>query len=72
MADKKVTEGNVVEDYYIGHCHIKICDDYCRDKTKEDVDKILKRIAEITLGPLQQAYLNEKDPVKRAQIAYEI
>lgn len=54
MADKKraLEEGHVVEEFYIGHTHICICDDYCRDKTKEDVQEILRRIGRIAIGAL--------------------
>lgn len=37
--------GNVVEEYTIENTRIKICDDFCRDKTQEDIDRILSRIA---------------------------
>ena len=40
-----IGEGNVVKDFKIGNTRIKICDDYCRDKTPEDVQAILDRIA---------------------------
>ncbi len=50
-----VPVGNVVKDYYIGHVHVRICDDYCRDKTQEEVDEILKRIARNAIGPLTVA-----------------
>lgn len=42
---KTVTEGHVVEDFYIGKTHVQICDDYCRNKTRAEVDEILARIA---------------------------
>ena len=38
-------EGNIVREFSIGNTKIKICDDYCRDKTKQDVERILERIA---------------------------
>ncbi len=47
--------GNVVCDFYIGDTHAIICDDYCRDKTKEQIDKILARIAEMAYQPLVEA-----------------
>lgn len=40
-----IKEGHVVRDFYIGNTHIQICDDYCRDKTPEEVQAILDRIA---------------------------
>ena len=36
---------NIVKDITLGNTRIKIADDYCRDKTPEDVRKILKEIA---------------------------
>jgi len=41
-----ITNGShIVEDFYIGNTHIMIADDYCRDKTSEDVRRILQEIA---------------------------
>lgn len=40
-------EGNIVEEYKIGNTTIKICDAAYKDKTPEDIEKILKRIMEI-------------------------
>ena len=37
-------EGHVVKDYYIGHTHIKICDDCYRDKTPEEIEATWQRI----------------------------
>lgn len=50
-----VPTGNVVRDFMIGNTRIMICDDYCRDKTKEEVDEILRRIARNAIGPLTAA-----------------
>lgn len=36
---------NIVKDFTVGNTRIKIADDCCRDKTPEDVRKILKEIA---------------------------
>lgn len=52
-----VPTGHVVKDFYIGNTHVRICDDYCRDKTPEEVQAILDRIAKITYGPLVQAMI---------------
>ena len=38
-------DGNVVKDFQIGNTRIKICDDYCRDTSSEEVQAILDRIA---------------------------
>ncbi len=50
-----VATGNVVEEFTIGNTRVRICDDYCRDKTKAEVDEILKRIARNVIGPLTAA-----------------
>lgn len=36
---------NIVLDYYIGNTHIKFADNYCANKTEEDVNKALRDIA---------------------------
>ena len=41
--------GHVVQDFYIGNTHVKICDDCCRGQSKEETDAILERIASISL-----------------------
>jgi len=41
----KTQEGNIVRDFKIGNTRIKICDDCCRDKTPDEVNAILARIA---------------------------
>ena len=40
MVDTGHTTGHVVEEFYIGATHVRICDDYCRGKTREDVQAI--------------------------------
>lgn len=35
----------VVKEMWLGNTHVFIHDDYCKDKTKADVDAILARIA---------------------------
>ena len=37
---------NIVRDFTVGNTRIKIADDCCRDKTPEDVRRILKEIAQ--------------------------
>lgn len=39
-------ENNVVTEFEIGKTKVKICDDYCRNKTKKDIDEILNRISQ--------------------------
>lgn len=36
---------NIVAEYKIGNTVIKVADNYCRDKTPEDIQRILDRIA---------------------------
>ena len=50
-----VAEGHVVKDFYVGHTHIVICDDYCRDKTPEEVKETMRRIARIAIGSMRAA-----------------
>lgn len=42
----KVIEDHIAKDFMIGNTRIKIATDYCEDKTPEDVQKILDRIAQ--------------------------
>lgn len=44
MADAEQAP-HIVRDFMIGNTRIKIADDYCRDKTPEDVKRILRKIA---------------------------
>ena len=50
-----VPEGHVVKDFYIGHTHVKICDDYCRDVTPEQVQQKLDNIARIAIASVRKA-----------------
>lgn len=54
-----VATGNVVRDFNIGQTRVRICDDYCKDKTKADIETILRRIAKNALGPL--SYIPRKE-----------
>lgn len=59
--DRKVTEEpHIVRDFMIGNTRIKIADDCCRDKTLEDVQKILREIAQI-VRPALTATANATD-----------
>lgn len=44
--------GNVVKEFKIGNTKVRICDDYCRNRTKAEIEEILRRIAKNALGPL--------------------
>jgi len=60
MATKSISNfplGHVVRDYYQGNVHIIVCDDYCRNMTKEEVQAKLDRIAEKVRGPYVEALL---------------
>jgi hypothetical protein len=48
------TEGNIVRDYYSGNTHIKVADDYYRGKTAEEIDKILRDVANIVKRAFKQ------------------
>lgn len=39
---------NIVRDFTIGNTRIRIADDCCRDRTPEDVTRILREIARTT------------------------
>lgn len=41
-----MAENNIVAEYRIGNTRIKIADDYCRERTQDDIDCILKRITQ--------------------------
>lgn len=47
-----IPEGNVVKVFKLGNTTIKICDDAYRNNTKEDTERILKRIAQIAYDNL--------------------
>lgn len=41
-----MVEANIVQDFRRGNTRIMIADNYCFDKTQEDIDAILARIAQ--------------------------
>ena len=43
------TKGNVVWEQKIGATTVRICDDYCRDTTPEQVEAILKHLGDLWL-----------------------
>jgi hypothetical protein len=43
--DYKFPTGHVVEEYRVGNARVLISDDYCRNRTKEEVDAILAGVA---------------------------
>lgn len=44
--DKKLISDNIAEDYMIGNTRVRIATDYCKDKTPEEVQEILDRMAQ--------------------------
>ena len=46
---------NIVRDFTVGNTRIKIADDCCRDKTLEDVRRILKEIAQAAQAAISAA-----------------
>lgn len=46
---------HIVRDFKVGNTRIMIADDYCRDKSREDVEKILQEIARTALEHLTAA-----------------
>jgi len=54
-------EGHVVYEARFGNGRGMICDDYCRDKTPEEVDAILKRIARRALEAFNRPQPNKEN-----------
>ena len=48
---------NIVRDFTVGNTRIRIADDCCRDKTPEEVQAILKRIAQRAQAAITAAAL---------------
>jgi hypothetical protein len=55
MRNQIIPSGNVVKEFTLGSVQVRICDDYCRDRTKAETDAILARIAANAIGPLNAA-----------------
>lgn len=51
--------GHCVKEFKVGNTRLRICDD-CVVKTKEEVDRILKRCAEIAYPALLRAELERR------------
>lgn len=52
MRNQVIPSGNVVAEYMSGNTTVRICDDYCRNRTSDEVEAILKGLAEKLRGPL--------------------
>lgn len=58
--------GHIVKEWYDGNTHCIICDDYCRDKTAEEVEAILDRIATLVYPDLLKQELERRAREKAA------
>lgn len=47
--------GNAVESLRIGNTSVRICDDYCRSRTPDEINIIIERIAARAIGSLTAA-----------------
>lgn len=61
MLTVKVDPDSIVEEYKIKNTTIKICNTSYVNKTSEDIEKILKRIAAIGWRIVEQARVAGKD-----------
>lgn len=52
---------HIAKEFYLGKTHIRISDDYCKDKTKKEVDEILKSISEIAVDSFNAAGIDIAD-----------
>lgn len=60
--------GHIVKEWYDGNTHCIICDDCCRDKTPEDVEAILDRIAKLVYPDLlRQEMERRKKEAEKAE-----
>jgi len=53
-------EPHIVRDFVVSGTRIKIADDYCRDKSSEDVAQILRRIAKTAQAHLTAAAISDE------------
>lgn len=49
-------EPHIVLSYTTGNTRIRVCDDYCREKTPEEVQDILTRIGERAFDALSRVH----------------
>lgn len=52
-----IPEGHVVKEFMIGNTRVKICDDYCRNQTREEAEAIMANFCRVCLPYLQKAEL---------------
>ncbi|MDE6838531.1 MAG: hypothetical protein K2P33_09045 [Acutalibacter sp.] len=60
MADAEQAP-HIVRDFMVGNTRIKIADNYCRDKTPEDVQRILKKIARDAQAAITAAAFRDEE-----------
>lgn len=48
----ETTASNIAKEFKIGNTKVKIATDYCSNKTQEDIEMILMRIAKLALQSL--------------------
>lgn len=61
MIDPLTDVPNVVKVLHIGNTTVKIADNYCRDKTPEEVQEILRRIARTAQASLTAAAIKNNN-----------
>ncbi len=54
-----IPEGHVVKEFMIGNTRVKICDDYCRNQTREEAEAIMANFCRVCLPHLQKAELKK-------------
>lgn len=55
-----VENPEIVEDYMIGNTRIKIAVNFCKSKTKEEVDAIMEQIKRIAMDDWRGAAMRKK------------
>ena len=61
--------GHIVKEWYNGNTHCIICDDYCREKTPEQVREILARCAAVAYPNLlkQETERKSREKTEKAE-----
>jgi len=54
------TTGNIVDSLQIGNTRVRICDDYCRARTPDEIRCILDRIARRAFEALSAAPVHSR------------
>lgn len=64
--DATKAEPMIAKDFKIGNTRIKIATDYCQDRSKEEIDRILERIAEKAQQAISAAHYKEAESGQQA------